>query len=69
MKKRVIEALPALSPLELNRRARWPECERLSGVSRATLERLFPEHVVKIGKSKGMRVGVVLQIGADDELD
>jgi hypothetical protein len=57
--------LPQLSPLELNRIARMPECERLSGISEETLERHHPDKIVHLSpRCKGMRVGDALMLGA-----
>jgi hypothetical protein len=59
----VVQDLPALSPLELNRIVRPPEAERLSGQHWDTLQRNYPELIIKMSKRVvGMRVGHALQL-------
>ena len=59
------DQLPALSALELNRIARMPECERLSGVSEESLRRHHGDKIVHVTpRCDGMRVGHALMIGA-----
>jgi hypothetical protein len=60
--------LPALSPLELNRIARMPECEYLSGASEDSLKRNHGDKIVRIvPRAIGMRVGDALMIGAKNK--
>ena len=61
--KIVVQELPALTPLELNRIARPPEAERLSGLHWDTIERNYRELIIKMGRrAVGMRVGHALQL-------
>jgi len=60
--------LPQLSPLELNRIARMPECESLSGTSEDSLKRNHPDKIVRIGpRCIGTRVGDALMLGAKNK--
>jgi len=55
-----------LSQLELNRIATPRECERLSSLSWDTLERQYPEHVIRLSdRRKGMRVKHALMVGTE----
>lgn len=59
------EIIEGLSAIELNRIAPPPECERLSSLSWDTLEREYPQHIIKLSeRRKGMRVRHALMIGA-----
>jgi hypothetical protein len=60
----IIERLLAmLPPLELLRVADMPECERLSSASADTLERKYPELIIRISdRRKGMRVAHALML-------
>ena len=61
--KTVVRDLPTPSSTELNRIARPPEAERLSGRHWDTLERNHPELIIRMGKRcVGMRVGHALQL-------
>jgi len=61
--KTVVQQLPALSPLEQNRVVRPPEAEQLSGLDWDTIERNYPELIIKLSKrAVGMRVGHALQL-------
>jgi len=61
--KTVVRDLPTPSATELNRIARPPEAERLSGRHWDTLERNHPELIIRMGKRcVGMRVGHALQL-------
>ena len=61
--KIAVQDLPTPSSTELNRIARPPEAERLSGRHWDTLARNHPELIVKMGKRcVGMRVGHCLQL-------
>ena len=61
--KTVVQDLPTPSSTELNRIARPPEAERLSGRHWDTLERNHPELIIRMGKRcVGMRVGHCLQL-------
>jgi hypothetical protein len=63
--KTVVQQLPALSPLEQHRVARPPEAEQLSGLDWDTIERNYPELIIKLSKrAVGMRVGHALQLNA-----
>jgi hypothetical protein len=57
--------LPLPSATELNRIARFGgEVEHLSGISRDTWERNFPELIVHLSsRATGVRVGHALKIG------
>ena len=61
--KIAVQDLPTPSSTELNRIARPPEAERLSGRHWDTLERNHPELIIRMGKRcVGMRVGHALQL-------
>ena len=61
--QKAVQDLPTPSPTELNRIARPPEAERLSGRHWDTLERNHPELIIRMGKRcVGMRVGHALQL-------
>jgi hypothetical protein len=56
-------SLPLPSPTELQRIARMPEAEHLSGLSEDTLRRQFPDLILKLSKrTSGMRVGDALRL-------
>ena len=57
------QKLPELTPLEMNRIARMPEAERLSGVSEDSLKRNHSDKIIRLGpRAIGMRVGHCLQL-------
>jgi hypothetical protein len=62
-RKVVVQELPALSPLEQHRIVRPPEAERLSGMHWDTIERNYPELIIKMAKRVvGIRAGHALQL-------
>jgi hypothetical protein len=55
--------LPLPSPTELNRIARFPEVEHLSGLSRDWWEENHPELIVRMSaRATGVRVGHALKL-------
>jgi len=63
IKKAVVQDLPTLSSLEMNRIVRPPEAEHLSGQHWDTLQRNYPELVIRMGKRcVGMRAGHALYL-------
>ncbi len=60
---KLIDALPPLPPLELQRVAPMPEAEHLSGLSRDLIERYHRDKIVRLSPNRvGMRVGDALNL-------